>query len=101
MINTTTAVCKKKNFEFQKVDTVEKNIMNSMRFTCNVKTIIARKINQKGRIANLVLDANDPGAQLGNLERGAQVYICNRKDEIIHGLSPSVKCVAHLLRDMS
>ena len=33
--------------------------------------------------------------------RGAQVYICNRKDEMIHGLSPSVKCVAPLLRDMS
>ena len=30
------------------------------------------------------------GAQLGDFERGAQVYL---KAEIIHGLSPSVKCV--------
>ena len=38
------------------------------------------------------LDGEDlqPGAQLGNFERGRR-YICNRKDEIIHGLSPSVK----------
>ena len=41
------------------------------------------------------------GAQLGNLERGAQVYY-DRKDEIIHGLiNPSVKCVAPLIRGMS
>ena len=36
------------------------------------------------------------GAQLGNFERGRR-YIQNRKDEIIHGLSSSVKCI----RDMS
>ena len=40
------------------------------------------------------------GAQLGNFEGGRR-YICNRKDEIIHILSRSVKCVAPLLRDMS
>ena len=40
------------------------------------------------------------GAQLGNFERG-RWYICYRKDEIIHCLSPSIKCVAALLRDMS
>ena len=39
------------------------------------------------------------GAQLGNFERG-QRYICNWKDEIILGHSPSVKCVAPLFRDM-
>ena len=33
--------------------------------------------------------------------RGGHRYICNRKDEIIHGLCPSVKCVAPLFRDMS
>ena len=33
--------------------------------------------------------------------RGGHRYICNRKDEIIHGLSPSEKCVAPLYRDMS
>ena len=33
--------------------------------------------------------------------RGGCRYICNRNDEIIHGLSPSVKCVAPLYRDMS
>ena len=31
--------------------------------------------------------------ELGNFERGRR-YIYNRKDEIIHGLCPSVKCVA-------
>ena len=43
------------------------------------------------------------GAQLGNFARGAQVYlyIYIRKEEIIHGLTPSVKCVAPLFRDMS
>ena len=40
------------------------------------------------------------GAQLGNFERGPR-YICNGKDEIIHGLSPSVKCVAPLSIDIS
>ena len=35
----------------------------------------------------------DSGAQLGKFERG-RMYICMRKDEIIHGLSPSVKFVA-------
>ena len=34
------------------------------------------------------------GAQLGNFERGAGIFV--RKDEIKHGLSPSVKCVAPL-----
>ena len=34
------------------------------------------------------------------LRRGHS-YICNRKDKIIHGLSPSVKCAAPLFRDMS
>ena len=37
------------------------------------------------------------GAQLGNSERGAGIFV--RKDEIKHGLSPSVKCVAPLFRD--
>ena len=32
--------------------------------------------------------------------RGVRLYICNRKVEIILGLSPSVKCVLPLLRDM-
>ena len=33
---------------------------------------------------------------------GGRSCICNRKDEIIHGLSPSVKCVLPLFRlDMS
>ena len=41
-----------------------------------------------------------PGAQLGNFERGRR-NICNRKDDIIYGLSPSVKCVAPLLIDIS
>ena len=41
---------------------------------------------------------DDIGAQI---LRGGRRYICNRKDGIIHGLSPSVKCVAPLLRDMS
>ena len=36
------------------------------------------------------------GAQLDKFERGRR-YFCNRKIEIIHGLSPSVKCVAPLL----
>ena len=39
--------------------------------------------------------------QLGNFERGGRSYIYNRKDEIIHGLSPSVKSVAPLFSDMS
>ena len=43
---------------------------------------------------------NYSGAQLVNFERGRR-YIYNRKDEIIHGLSPSVKYVAPLFRDMS
>ena len=34
------------------------------------------------------------GAQHGNFERGRRYY-CNRKDQLIHNLSPS------LLRDMS
>ena len=42
-----------------------------------------------------------PGAQLGNFERGGRRYICKRKDEVKHGLSPAVKCVAPLSRDMS
>ena len=29
------------------------------------------------------------------------MYIDNRKDEIIHGLSPGVKCGAPLFREMS
>ena len=33
--------------------------------------------------------------------RGGRRYIFNREDEIIHGVSPSVKYVAPLLRDMS
>ena len=36
-----------------------------------------------------------PGAQLGKNERGRR-YIFIRKDEIIHGLSPSAKCDAPL-----
>ena len=32
---------------------------------------------------------------------GGRRYIYNMKDEIVHGLSPSVKCVAPLLRDNS
>ena len=42
----------------------------------------------------------EAGAQLGNLEMGAQVYIYIRKDEIIHSLILSVKCVAPLFKDM-
>ena len=43
------------------------------------------------------------GTQLGNFERGGGGCrdICNRKDEIIHGLSPGVTCVAPLFTDMS
>ena len=33
--------------------------------------------------------------------RGGLRYIYDRKDEIIHGLRPSVKCVAPLFLDMS
>ena len=33
--------------------------------------------------------------------RGGRRYNYNRKDEIIHGLSPSVKCVSPLFRDIS
>ena len=40
-------------------------------------------------------------AQLGNSERGGGSHIYNRKDEIIYGLGPSVKCVVPLFRDMS
>ena len=41
-------------------------------------------------------------AQLGNFEEGGgRRYINKRKDEIIHGLSPSVKCVAPRFRKMS
>ena len=40
------------------------------------------------------------GAQLVNFERGRR-YIYDRKDEILDGLSPSMKCVAPLFRDMS
>ena len=36
--------------------------------------------------------------QLGNLQRGRR-YIFDRKNEIIHGVSPSVKWVAPLLRE--
>ena len=39
---------------------------------------------------------NQPGSQLGNFEREGQVY-SNMKDEIIQGLSPSVKFVMVLL----
>ena len=35
-----------------------------------------------------------------NWVRGGRRFICNRKDEIIHGLSPGVKCVAPLFRDV-
>ena len=38
----------------------------------------------------------EPGAQQSNFERGGRSYIYNRKDEIIHGPSSSVKCVAPL-----
>ena len=41
-----------------------------------------------------------PGAQLDNFKRGAGINY-NSKVEIIHGLSPSVKCVVPLFRDMS
>ena len=37
------------------------------------------------------------GGQLGNFER----YNYNRKDEIIHCLSPSVKCVSNIFGDLS
>ena len=40
------------------------------------------------------------GAQLGNFEWGRR-YICNMKDEIIHGFIPSVKFVAPLFLDIS
>ena len=33
--------------------------------------------------------------------RGGRRYVCNRKDEIIHGLCHSLKCVAPLFRDMA
>ena len=32
--------------------------------------------------------------------RGERLYFWNRTDEIMHGLSPSVKCVAPLFREM-
>ena len=35
------------------------------------------------------------------LRGGWHSYFCNRKDEIIYGLSPNVKCVAPLFRDIS
>ena len=35
------------------------------------------------------------------LRGGADIFIINRKVEIIHGLSPGVKCVAPLFRDQS
>ena len=40
-------------------------------------------------------------AYRGATMSGGRRYIYNRKDEIIHGHSPSVKCVAPLFRDMS
>ena len=32
---------------------------------------------------------------------GGHRYICNRKDEIVHGLSPSVKCVDDIIHCLS
>ena len=46
---------------------------------------------------SLFRDDLRPGAKLGNL-RGGGAGIYYRKDDIIHFLSPSVKCVAPLLR---
>ena len=44
----------------------------------------------------------EAGAQLVNFETGgAGIFILIRKDEIIQGLSPSVKCVAPLLETCS
>ena len=43
-----------------------------------------------------------PGAQLVYFRGGwGAQFIHNRRDEIIHGLNPSVKCVAPLFRDKS
>ena len=36
-------------------------------------------------------------AQLGKFEGGGRRYICDSKDEIIHGLNQSLQCVAPLL----
>ena len=49
------------------------------------------------------ISSSQAGAQLGNFERGGarRRYICNKKDEIMHDLSPTVKCVAPLSIDMS
>ena len=54
-------------------------------------------ISSKDEIKSKYLDWQllKPGAQLGNSKGGGN-YIC-RKDEIMHGLSPSVKCAAPLL----
>ena len=41
------------------------------------------------------------GATRKFLEGGGRWYIYNRKDEIIHGLSQSIKCVTPIYRDMS
>ena len=39
----------------------------------------------------------EPAVQMGNFARGRRRYIYKRKDDIIHGLSPSVICVVPLL----
>ena len=36
-----------------------------------------------------------------SINKQGRRYFCNRKDEIIRGLSPSVKCVASLLETSS
>ena len=49
---------------------------------------------------SLGLESWPGGEQLGNM-RGRRRYICNRRSEIINGLSPGIKCVALLFRDIA
>ena len=56
----------------------------------------------RGDVKNASIVWQGPGrAQLGNFERGGgRTYIYNGKNEIIHGLSDSVKSVAILFSGM-
>ena len=53
--------------------------------------------------AALILDCGSTAVQGLNwvILRGLRRYICYSKDEIIHGLSPSVKCVTTLRQALS
>ena len=52
-------------------------------------------------VVQLVHPFNQEGRNWVVLRGGGRRYIYDRKDEIIHGLSPSVKCVVPLFRDMA